>query len=193
MDRTIDYYNKTAVDYFTQTKNLDMSKSINSFIKYLPNNSHILDFGCGSGRDSLSFLNLGFQVTSIDGSQELCHLASEYIGKKVECCNFLDFKPTIKFDGIWACASLLHLTEEEFKFVLNNLYNSLNDNGIMYISLKINEDFSVYEGERFFTFYSIKNLKDILKNLNITILEIFENNDTLNRNNVNWINIILKK
>ena len=94
--KTIDYYNKNANMYCDKTINIDMSKQYELFLKYVKTGGKILDFGCGSGRDSLYFKNLGYDVTAIDGSSELCKIASMYTGLDVKCMDFNDFNITCK-------------------------------------------------------------------------------------------------
>lgn len=193
MDSTLNYYSKNAKDYFEQTKDASMRMEQDKFLRYLPQKCHILDLGCGSGRDSLSFIKQGYKVTAVDGCKELCDLASNYIGQEVECCDFKDFLRKDTFDGIWACASLLHLEVEDFIKVLKNLNKSLKKDGIMYIGLKKGNDTSSYHGERFFTYYSDRKLQEILKRTKFDIIDIFTTGDVLNRNGVQWINVIVKK
>ena len=72
------------------------------FLSYIPKGGTILDLGCGSGRDSKAFIEQGYAVEAVDGSQEMCKVASEYIGQKVICARFQDYKPNKLFDGVWA-------------------------------------------------------------------------------------------
>lgn len=74
---TIDYYNQNAKQYYKSTVSLDFSDNRDRFLKYLPAAGHILDFGCGSGRDTKAFLKKGFLVTAVDGSKEMCKLATK--------------------------------------------------------------------------------------------------------------------
>ena len=110
---TIDYYNRNAARYFNETVHADVSEIRDRFAQMLPPGGTILDLGCGSGRDSKAFIEQGFRVVAVDGSEKLCKLAQAYIQQPVVCSDFLDYKPNETFDGIWACASLLHLTEAE--------------------------------------------------------------------------------
>lgn len=80
---SIDYYNKYASIYFDSTVELSMEKILDKFIHYLPDNAVVLDLGCGSGRDSLYFIERGFDVTALDGSEKLCELAAIHIGQDV--------------------------------------------------------------------------------------------------------------
>lgn len=192
VNKTLDYYNTNAQEYFSKTINVDMVDKYSRFLKYLPKESNILDFGCGSGRDSLFFIKNGYKVTAVDGCKQLCKLASRYIGQSVKNIDFLDFNSVNTFDGIWACASLLHVDKETFLKILKNLFTSLKENGVIYLSLKLGADYSSYEGDRFFTYYSEETLYNLLKEIKLSVLEDFRTNDVLNRD-IQWINLILRK
>ena len=84
MDKTIEYYNQNA-DMFAQgTRLVDFTVIQERFTKMLPVDSRILDFGCGSGRDTKYFLEKGYRVEATDGSSELCKLASAFTGIEVK-------------------------------------------------------------------------------------------------------------
>ena len=138
------YYNENAKIFFEGTVQSDMSSNYTDFLSKLPEGSHILDAGCGSGRDSKNFIDLGYEVTAIDASEAMCTLASEYIHQPVKQMKFqeIDFKED--FDGIWACASLLHVPSHELPEVLQRLRRALKPQGILYASFKYGE----FEGER---------------------------------------------
>ena len=128
MSKTIDYYNLNAESFFESTVNVDMSAQYHMFEKRLYAGAHILDCGCGSGRDSKYFLEQGYEVTAIDGSEELCKKASELTGLDVKNMLFQDIAFENEFDGIWACASLLHV--DNLHDILCKLSNALKDGGI---------------------------------------------------------------
>ena len=189
---SIKYYNENAHYYFDITKDVPMNDNMNQFLSYLPEHSSILDFGCGSGRDIYEFKKRRYEVDGIDGSIELCKLASEYTGVEIKCVNFLDFEPSKKYDGIWACASLLHLKRDDIPIIIKKLYDSLNEKGILYLSMKKGEKESfIYK--RFFTFVKEEELKQWTNNLFIP-LDIHESKDNLSdRQDVIWINAFFKK
>ena len=84
MDKTIEYYNQNA-DMFAQgTRLVDFTIVQEWFRKMLPVGSRILDFGCGSGRDTKYFLEKGYRVEATDGSSEFCKLASAFTGIEVK-------------------------------------------------------------------------------------------------------------
>ena len=110
---TLEYYNKNAKQYCEETLVGNFQENYDKFLKEIPINSYILDFGCGSGRDSKYFINHGYRVKAIDGSIEMCKLASAYINQEVECMTFQELSDINTYDGIWACSSILHIEKEE--------------------------------------------------------------------------------
>lgn len=84
MNNTINYYNQNAESFIANTQNADMYLTQERFLRLLDANTSILDFGCGSCRDTKYFLEKGYQVTAIDGSAELCRLASEFTDIEVK-------------------------------------------------------------------------------------------------------------
>ncbi len=164
MNETINYYDKNADRFIEGTINADMSKIQSEFLAYIPENGSILDFGCGSGRDSKSFLDKGYKVLSVDGSAEMCKAAEQLTGQKTIHCLFQDFTWDEKFDGIWACASLLHLSKDEIGPVLDTLSGLLKENGCLYVSFKYG-DFSGNRSGRFFTDLTESSLGPIVEQI----------------------------
>ncbi|MBS6601949.1 MAG: class I SAM-dependent methyltransferase [Clostridium sp.] len=194
MNKTIEYYNKNVELFVSSTKDVEFNKMQNMLLKYLKKGDYILDLGCGSGRDSKAFLEKGFKVVSVDGSEKLCNIASSYIGQEVIFTTFQNFKSDIKFNGIWACASLLHLPYKDLKEVIKNLRNNLKEEGYFYLSFKYGE----FEGERngrYFTNMTEKKFRNLIKD--ILEYEIVEEKITSDarkgREEEKWLNIILKK
>lgn len=191
---TIDYYNKNAKNYFENTVELNLKETLDKFIECLPDNAEILDLGCGSGRDSLYFIKKGFSVTAIDGSKELSKLASIYIGQEVLQMQFSELDFDEVFDGVWACASLLHNTETELDDVLKRIVKSLKPGGILYMSYKYGE-FSGVRNERYFIDFRTKEMKKLIsKYNNLIITDIWKSSDVRkDKNDEIWLNVIIKK
>ena len=118
MSETIDYYNKNARSFVDNTADIEFSEMQDSFLSNLKEGASILDFGCGSGRDTRYFLKRGYKVIALDGSAELCKIVEEKIGVFVIHMDFNEFEEKDKYDGIWACSSILHLPKKELKQVL---------------------------------------------------------------------------
>jgi 2-polyprenyl-3-methyl-5-hydroxy-6-metoxy-1,4-benzoquinol methylase len=111
MDETLNYYNENAESFINGTVAVDFEKTQKKFLEKLPSGAYILDFGCGSGRDTKYFLEHGYKVDAIDGSDELVRYASEYTGIKVRKMLFQELDVNGLYDGIWACSSILHFKD----------------------------------------------------------------------------------
>ena len=192
---TLDYYNKNSEEYFNSTLNVDMINTYKEFLKLVPEGGKILDLGCGSGRDSMNFMKLGYEVTAVDGSKELAKKASALLGKEVIASTFEELELKEKFHGIWACASLLHIKREDLKTVLNNLYNNLEDNGVFYMSFKYGEKEYVDDKNRYFNCFTDESIISFInENTKYNILGLYITEDKLGRvNEVKWVNLICNR
>ncbi|WP_334313316.1 class I SAM-dependent methyltransferase [Psychrosphaera algicola] len=126
-----------------------MNNIYQKFLPFLKPNAQIVDAGCGSGRDALYFKSQGFKVTAFDASIELAHKAQRLLGQQVAITTFERFSIQEKVDGIWCCASLLHLSKSELLPSLKNLNNHLNNGGVMYISFKYGDAERIENGRQF--------------------------------------------
>ena len=138
-NQTIAYYDDPANAYADQTVHADMSAIYERFQKYLTPGAAVLDAGCGSGRDSLHFMKAGYVVTAIDASQEMCAFASKLLQQDVRQLRFQELDYEACFDGIWACASLLHVPERQQAEVFHRLMRALVPGGVLYASWKYGE------------------------------------------------------
>lgn len=149
---------------------------------------------CGSGRDTKYFLEQGHQVEAVDGSAELCRLASEYTGIPVKQFLFQELDETEKYDGIWACASILHLKKCELPGVLEKICRALKTNGVAYLSFKYGD----FEGERngrYFTDMTETSAGELLTAVPELKLEKqwISGDVRTDRGNEKWLNLILRK
>ncbi len=192
--KTVEYYNNNAEKFVSDTLNCEFHEMQDKFLNYLQANSNILDLGCGSGRDSKYFIEKGHNVSAIDASQELCKIAKKLIKKDVICKDFRTIDYNNEFNGIWACASLLHLTKEDIYKVINKCVKSLKINGILYCSFKYG-DFEGYRNGRYFTDLTEQSLNDIIIKIdNIKLKEILVSNDVRKgREKEKWLNIFIAK
>ena len=134
--KTIDYYNKHAEEFTASTVEIDMESLYPPFLAELPEGARILDVGCGSGRDTRAFKNKGYQVDAIDYSEELIKKATELTGIQVKYQSFYELSEVAVYDGIWACASLLHCQRHRLAEVLQRLLRALKPGGVIYMSFK---------------------------------------------------------
>lgn len=196
VNSTIQYYEEHAEEFTTNTLNADMASIRSRFLAYLPTGCRILDFGCGTGRDSKAFLNLGYDVTAIDGSEALCKIAQALTGLSVRCLDFRRYTPANDeiYEGIWACASLLHLQKGELLPVMKVLSQALIPGGALYVSFK----YGTFEGERngrHFTDFTLEEFREFIKSIpELSVAEYWVTGDVRpGRGDERWLNIVLQR
>ena len=143
-DKTLEYYNANAEKFVESTLSVDFSQVQSELLNLLMPESYILDFSCGSGRDMKYFLEHGYRVDAVEGSAELCRIASEFTGIQVHQMLFQELQEKEMYDGIWACASVLHVPKIELANILQKMCNAVKVGGIIYTSFK----YGNFEGER---------------------------------------------
>lgn len=191
---TLAYYNTNAKSFTDSTVNVDFSNVQNKFLEKLNPGACILDFGCGSGRDTKYFLEKGYLVEAMDGSEELCKLAESYTGIKVKHMLFRELQEVGKYDAIWACSSILHLPYAELTDVMKKMTIALKSNGLIYTSFKYGTFEGVRNG-RYFTDMTEDSLKKLLQDVQgLMIEESWVTSDVRpGRGDEKWLNLILQK
>ena len=190
---TSQYYSDNSQEFFESTVTADMTPLYEHFLKYVSSGSTILDFGCGSGRDTKAFLEMGYHVVAIDGSEELCRLASDYTGIKVKCMDFMELNSFDSYDAIWACASLLHVPSTNLPILLSKMKNALRGNGIIHMSFK-HGDFEGERNGRFFLDMTSDRLHAFCNaDTGFHIEEEWYSEDVRNDKDVKWYNCIVRK
>lgn len=192
--QTISFYNENAKLFIDTTINVDFLPVQNRFLGKLHKESFILDFGCGSGRDTKYFMEQGHMVEAIDGSIELCKLAREYTGIEVKNMFFQDLQEVDKYDAIWACSSILHLPYTELVDVMKKMSIALKKKGFIYTSFK----YGTYEGVRngrYFTDMTEASIEPLLQEIpELQIDECWITSDVRpGRGEEKWLNLILQK
>ncbi|RHJ95468.1 class I SAM-dependent methyltransferase [Ruminococcus sp. AF37-6AT] len=194
IDKTLKYYNKNAQSFASGTVSVKFTEVQDKFLEKLNPDAYILDFGCGAGRDTKYFLSRGYQIDAIDGSEQLCRIASKYTGIKVRQMLFQELDEKEKYDGIWACASILHLPKKQLREVLENMYAALKSEGWIYTSFK----YGKFEGERngrYFTDFTTDTFKEFIHDMHgLKIEEHWITGDVRpGRGEEKWLNLLLQK
>ena len=191
---TLNYYNTNAQDFVQGTVDVDFHITQDRFLAQLKEGASILDFGCGSGRDTKYFLERGFAVEATDGSAELCKLASAYTGISVKQMLFDELKAEEEYDGLWACASILHLAWADLVVVMRKMVRALKGEGVIYTSFKYGQ-FTGQRNGRFFTDLDEEGLARLLKEVGgLEVNELWITGDVRpGRGEEKWLNVLLKK
>lgn len=194
MNKTLAYYDRNAENFIENTRTADFQEIQQRFLQFLPAPAFILDFGCGSGRDTKDFLDRGYLVDAADGSEEICRLAGEYTSIKVRRMQFQELSEVNHYNGIWACASILHLPKRELLPVLEKMKAAVKDRGVIYTSFKYGD----FEGERngrYFTNFTEDSFRDFMRQVDgLTIENCWITGDVRpGRDGERWLNLILRK
>ena len=161
-EQTLDYYQRNAQEYAQATLRANITEVRHMFMRRLPRRAHVLDAGCGAGRDTLAFLRQGYKVSAFDASSVLCQIYSELTGVPARELRFQDFDTTEEYNGIWACASLLHLPRSLLPNSLFRLVHGLKRGGILYMSFKHGDGERFAPDGRFFTDLRVQDLDSLI-------------------------------
>ncbi len=194
MGDTLEYYNLNAKAYIDSTRDVAFMEHQERFLAYLKPGARILDFGCGSGRDSKYFLSKGLRVDAIDGSEKFVQMASEYAQIPVKQMLFQELDAVDIYDGIWACASILHLPKDALLDVFKKMAKALVEDGVVYTSFKYGTQEMERNG-RYFVDMTEDKITAILDRIGVFLTEdMWITSDVRpGREDEKWLNLILRK
>ena len=193
-ESTLNYYQTNSESFIENTVNVDVNDLYRPFLENMPSTGKILDAGCGSGRDSKFFLEKGFSVVAFDNSPNMVRHAAELTGQEVLLMSFEDIEFKDNFDGIWACASVLHVPEDNISGVLSKFTDALKDDGILYTSFKYGDKEQIRNG-RFFADYTEERFDQLLTAIpKLELIQYWKTSDLRpGRSEEKWLNILLRK
>ena len=188
-----EYYEINAKRYAEETFSADMSEQYQRFLPLLKERATILDVGSGSGRDACYLQKQGYQVTALEPSKNLCREIRKVFSGEIVCSDIQSYRPDKKYDGIWACASFLHLQEKEVLRFFEKIDLYLNDNGIVYLSGKNGIPTGEVSDGRYFLEFTEGLVEKILAvNERMKTEELWYTEDVSGREGFRWMNVIFK-
>lgn len=189
---TENFYKLNADTFFNNTAQVDMSALYAVFSEYLNKGDKVLDAGCGSGRDSKYFKEQGYEVEAFDACEELALLATEFSGITVGVKRFEELEINSCYDGIWCCASLLHVPYAHMVDVFTRLKKACKDKGIIYMSFKYGQNERVQGGRHFTDLDEFRLGKIVEDTSGLIIREVWKTSDQRENRQDLWINAILE-
>lgn len=193
INKTLTYYNTNAHRFTSDTLDVEFSTIQDSFLAQLPAGALILDFGCGSGRDSRYFLQKGYRVEACDGSEEMVKAATRNAGIPVKKMLFSELNEENRYDGLFACASILHVPSKDLPDIFTRMKKAVKKGGILYVSFKYGTFEGIRNG-RYFTDLTEESLHAILDR--VGGLEIIRTGITGDarpgREDEKWLNVLLR-
>ncbi|MGN0078260.1 MAG: class I SAM-dependent methyltransferase [Coriobacteriales bacterium] len=193
-EATLAYYAANAEAFASSTASVEFSAVQARFEALLEPGARVLDFGCGSGRDAKRFLEAGFAVDAVDGSPELCRIASQLTGLPVRCMRFEELDAVGEYDGIWACSSILHVPSAQLPALLGKMAAALRDGGVVYTSFKHGEGEGMRHG-RYFSDFTEETFAQLIAGVpTLHVEEQWVSSDVRpGRQDEKWLNVILRK
>ena len=174
---TLGHYEANAKSFWLGTRDHDVSQNIAAFLQALVRQwgrdkaLDILDFGCGPGRDLLTFKALGHRATGLDGSQAFCEMAHQHSACPVLHQQFLSLDlGENRFDGIFANASLFHVPGQELPRVLTQCHRALRAGGVLFMS-NPRGDAEGWQGERYGHYMELEESKFCLEQAGFSIID----------------------
>ena len=194
VDDTLNYYNSKAKDFVSGTVDVTFTEMQDTFLEFIPAGGKILDFGCGSERDTKYFISKGYDVDATDGSEELCKIASKYTGIQVKQMLFEELEEVETYDGVWACASILHVERKQLPDIMRKVAIATKKGGVVYTSFKYGNFEGVRNG-RFFTYLTEESFEELLRKVpELAIEKLWISADVrAERGEERWLNIVLRK
>jgi SAM-dependent methyltransferase len=162
---TLGHYDQRAEIFWRDTRDHDVSQNIDALLQSLIGSApfRVLDFGCGPGRDLITFKELGQEAIGLDGSERFVAMAREHSGCEVWCQDFLKLDlPAEYFDGIFANASLFHVPSQELPRVMRELYATLKPDGVLFSSNPRGDNQEGWSGERYGCYYDWPRWKELV-------------------------------
>jgi SAM-dependent methyltransferase len=173
---SIGWYDANAEDFVARTLGAGMEGIRARFLAHVPPGGAVLDAGCGSGRDALAFRQAGYAVSAFDGSARLAEMAARTAGLPVRRMTFAEMDWEAAFDGVWACATLLHLGPDDLPGALANIRRALRPGGAFYCSFK-EGDTQRFANGRYFTDLTLVRLRTLLASAGFELLDLWDGDD----------------
>ena len=194
--KTIAHYDQNAFSYDEGTKDHDVSQNIDALLSAIKTEPpfHILDFGCGPGRDLQSFTKLGHVAIGLEGSKQAAQIARTKSGCEILVQDFFNLSLTDNtFDGIFANASLFHIPNHILPKVLSNLWACLKPNGILFSSNPRGNNEESWYGERFGSYHNLEGWRSFMTNAKFTEISHYYRPSGLPIEQQPWLASVWKK
>ena len=188
--KTLEYYERCAVEFREGTRDHDVSQNIAALLRHIRGAPpwHILDLGCGPGRDLATLRDLGHVAVGLDGSPALAAMAREHSGCEVWEQDFLALRlPAARFDGIFANACLFHVPTQELPRVLRELHATLKPGGVLFSSNPRGHNQEGWSGGRYGVFHDLAAWRSFLEAAGFSELEHFYRPPGLPREQQPWL------
>jgi len=197
---TVNYYSKNAHLVAERYESI-VNGLAESFNTAFPAHSKLLDIGCGSGRDLALLTSSGHDCYGIDATPEFVMLSQRIhpeLRGRVTQAALPDFEPPFggSFDGILCSAVLMHIPEHQLVLSARAIEQCLKKHGRLLYSvpskrLDVGTENRDANGRLFIPDQSDR-LQTIFESLGFQLISKWENSDSLGRDSVAWISVLME-
>ncbi len=187
---TLEHYNQRADDFREGTSDHDVSQNIEALLRHIESEPPftILDFGCGPGRDLKTFAALGHIPIGLEGAARFVEMARTDSGCEVWQQDFLGLDlPAMRFDGVFANASLFHVPSEQLPNVLLQLRETLKPGGVLFSSNPRGKDEEGWNRGRYGAYHDIATWRRFMTSAGFVELEHYYRPAGLPREQQPWL------
>ena len=192
---TLGHYESNSESFWIGTRDHDVSQNIHALLQALPSGKalDILDFGCGPGRDLLTFKSLGHRPTGLDGNKTFCEMAEKHSGCPVLHQQFLNLDlGTGCFDGIFANASMFHVPSQELSRVLVACNQALREGGALFTS-NPRGNAEGWQGQRYGNYMEFEENNACLEQAGFTLVHHYYRPEGKPRDQQPWLAMVAQK
>lgn len=194
--RTLQHYEHNAEQFFAGTIDHDVSQNIAALLEAIEGAApyHILDLGCGPGRDLKTFTQLGHHAIGVDGSARFVEMAQAFSGCMAWRQDFVELDlPPAMFDGVFANASLFHVPSAALPKVLSDLHAALKPGGILFSSNPRGDNREGWNGPRYGSYYDYETWEKYLVAAGFAPVRHYYRPDGLPREQQPWLASVWRK
>jgi SAM-dependent methyltransferase len=193
---TLEHYNQRATDFWEGTRDHDVRQNIESLLDHIEGVPpfSILDFGCGPGRDLMTFRALGHRAVGLEGSAQFAAMARTHSECEVWQQDFLQLDlPAAAFDGVFANASLFHVPSQELPRVLAALHSTLKPRGVLFASNPRGDNSEGWQGERYGAYHDLESWRGYMSGAGFAELTHYYRPPGLPREQQPWLASVWRK
>ena len=194
--RTLAHYDRNAQAFWEGTRDHDVSQNVDALLRHIEAVPplELLDFGCGPGRDLMTFSALGHHATGLEGSPALAAMARQHSGCTVLEQSFFELAlPAQHFDGVFANAALFHVPGAVLPRVLRELHAALKPRGVLFASNPRGEGQEGWSSERYGAYHDWETWRDLVVGAGFTELMHYHRPPGVPRAQQLWLASVWRK
>jgi SAM-dependent methyltransferase len=140
---TVRSYDAVAAEYAAEAAAMPawVATEIDAFVTGLGGSGRVLEIGSGGGRDALELEKRGISVRRTDVAKGFVELLREAGFEADQLDPLTDDladpkRPGTPYDGVWACACLIHVARNDLGAVLGRLARATRAGGRLHVSVR---------------------------------------------------------